>query len=70
MKRDCRIVPRHYYPTKLRPLLRPGGLIAAHNPARPSPDPGYLKVVTADPGLETVFVNMRAAGIGLTLKKR
>jgi len=29
-----------------------------------------LKAVTADPRLETVFVNMRAAGIGVTLKKR
>jgi predicted O-methyltransferase YrrM len=58
------------YLTKLRPLLRPGGLIAAHNMVWPSPDSAYLKAVTADPGLETAFVNMRAAGIGITLKKR
>lgn len=58
------------YLTRLRPLVRPGGLIAAHNMAWPSPDSGYLKAVTADPGLETAFVNMRAAGIGITLKKR
>lgn len=58
------------YLTKLRPLVRPGGLIAAHNMAWPAPDSDYLRAVTADPGLETVFVNMRAAGIGLTLKKR
>lgn len=58
------------YLAKLRPLLRPGGLIAAHNMAWPAPDSDYLKAVSADPGLETVFVNMRAAGIGLTLKKR
>jgi caffeoyl-CoA O-methyltransferase len=58
------------YLTKLRPLVRPGGLIVAHNMARPSPDPGYLKAVTTDPGLETVFVNMTAAGVGITLKKR
>jgi predicted O-methyltransferase YrrM len=58
------------YLIKLRPLLRPGGLIAAHNMARPAPDSGYLKAVTSDPGLETVFVNMQAAGIGITLKKR
>jgi len=57
------------YLTKLRPLLRPGGLIAAHNMVWPSPDSAYLKAVTADPGLETVFVNMQAAGIGITLKK-
>ena len=58
------------YLTKLRPLLRPGGLIAAHNMVWPAPDSAYLKAVTADPGLETVFVNMQAAGIGITLKKR
>lgn len=58
------------YLTKLRPLVRPGGLIAAHNMVWPSPDSAYLKAVTADPGLETVFLNMQAAGIGVTLKKR
>jgi len=58
------------YLTKLRPLVRPGGLIAAHNVASASPDSGYLKAVTADPGLETVFVSTQAAGIGVTLKKR
>ncbi len=58
------------YLTKLRPLVRPGGLIAAHNMVWPSPDSGYLKAVTVDPELETVFVNMQAAGIGVTLKKR
>ncbi|OGA70397.1 MAG: hypothetical protein A3G81_34520 [Betaproteobacteria bacterium RIFCSPLOWO2_12_FULL_65_14] len=58
------------YLTKLRPLLRPGGLIVAHNMARPSPDSAYLNAVTTDPGLETAFVNMQAAGIGITLKKR
>ncbi len=58
------------YLTRLRPLVRPGGLIAAHNMAWPAPDSEYLKAVTVDPGLETVFVNMRGAGIGLTLKKR
>ncbi|OFW27743.1 MAG: hypothetical protein A3H97_09055 [Acidobacteria bacterium RIFCSPLOWO2_02_FULL_65_29] len=58
------------YLNKLRPLLRPGGLIAAHNMVWPAPDSRYLKAVTADPGLETVFVNMQAAGIGITLKKR
>jgi len=58
------------YLTKLRPLVRPGGLIAAHNMAWPAPDSNYVKAVTLDPALETVFVNMRGPGIGLTLKKR
>ena len=50
--------------------MRPGGLITAHNMARPAPDSAYLPAVTTDPGLETVFVNVQAAGIGITLKKR
>ena len=58
------------YLEKLRPLVRPGGLIVAHNMAYPPPDPGYVRAITDDPGLETVFLNMDAAGVGVTLKKR
>lgn len=58
------------YLTKLRPLVRPGGLVVAHNMASPPPDPAYVRAVTTDPALETVFLNMHAAGVGVTLKKR
>jgi len=58
------------YLQKLLPLVRPGGLIVAHNMASPPPDPDYVRIVTTDPALDTVFVNMDAAGIGITLKKR
>jgi predicted O-methyltransferase YrrM len=58
------------YLTKLRPLVRPGGLVVAHNMASPPPDPAYVRAITTDPALETVFLNMHAAGVGLTLKKR
>ena len=58
------------YLKKLLPLVRPGGLIAAHNMRQPPPDPEYVKAITTDPGLETVFLNMQASGVGLTLKKR
>ncbi len=57
------------YLTKLRPLVRPGGLVA-HNMASPPPDPAYVRAVTTDPALETVFLNMHAAGVGVTLRKR
>ncbi len=57
------------YLTKLRPLVRMGGLIVAHNMVRPKPDPRYLEAITTDKNLETIFVNMHAAGVGLTLKK-
>ena len=58
------------YLQKLGPLVRPGGLIAAHNMASPPPDPRYIEAVTAHPAYETVFLNMHDAGMGVTLKKR
>lgn len=58
------------YLNKLLPLVRPGGLIVAHNMRRPPPDPRYIEAITTNPELETVFLNMHAAGLGLTLKKR
>jgi caffeoyl-CoA O-methyltransferase len=54
----------------LLPLARPGGLVVAHNMASPPPDPAYVKAITTDPALETVFLNMHEAGVGVTLKKR
>ena len=58
------------YLTKLLPLVRAGGLIVAHNMKSPPPDPRYVKAVTTNPDLETVFLNMHAAGVAVTLKKR
>jgi len=58
------------YLHKLAPLVRPGGLIVAHNMASPAPDPRYVEAVTTNPAFETVFLNMHSAGIGVTLKKR
>jgi hypothetical protein len=37
---------------------------------RPDPDPKYIEAVTTNPELESVFLNMHAAGVGITLKKR
>jgi predicted O-methyltransferase YrrM len=58
------------YLTKLLPLVRPGGLILAHNMRRPAPDPRYIEAITTSPELETTFVLMDGSGIGVTLKKR
>ena len=58
------------YLSKLLPLVRPGGLIVGHNMVQPAPDPAFLEAVTSDPTLETVFLNMEAAGVAVTLKKR
>jgi caffeoyl-CoA O-methyltransferase len=58
------------YLNKLLPLVRPGGLVVAHNMRSPSPNPAYIKAITTNPNLETIFLNMHAAGVGVTLKKR
>jgi caffeoyl-CoA O-methyltransferase len=58
------------YLTKILPLVRPGGLIVSHNMKSPPPDPEFVKTITTNPVLETLFVNMDAAGLGITLKKK
>jgi caffeoyl-CoA O-methyltransferase len=54
------------YLKKTLPLVRPGGLILAHNLDMV---PEYVKVVTSNPDLETVFY-MQGNQLGITLKKR
>jgi caffeoyl-CoA O-methyltransferase len=54
------------YLHKLLPLVRPGGLILAHN-ANMVAD--YIKLVTSDPNLETAFY-MEGNQLAVTLKKR
>jgi predicted O-methyltransferase YrrM len=54
------------YLNKLLPLVRPGGLILAHNT---NMVPEYMKVVTSSPDLETV-VYTTGGGMAVTLKKR
>jgi predicted O-methyltransferase YrrM len=58
------------YLNKLLPLVRPGGLILADNVSKPAPSPAFLKAITTNPNLETVFLNMSATGLSVTLKKR
>ena len=55
------------YLNKLLPLVRPGGLILAHNVGSAGQD--FNKAITADPNLETVFQG-RGQGLSVTLKKR
>jgi len=54
------------YLNKLLPLVRPGGLILAHNVEMV---PDYVKAVTTDPDLETIFY-MQGGGLAVTLRKR
>jgi len=60
------------YLEKLLPLVRPGGLVLAHNTSSHGNDAGmqnYVKIVSENPDLETLFIHRQAAGIGITLKK-
>lgn len=58
------------YLKELLPYVRPGGLIVAHNMRRPAPNPRYIEAITTNPDLDTSFVLMDGAGVGITLKKR
>jgi predicted O-methyltransferase YrrM len=58
------------YLHELLPLVRPGGLILAHNMRQPPPDPRYIESITTSPELDSSFVLMEGGGIGITLKKR
>jgi len=53
------------YLNKLLPLVRPGGLILAHNIDMVGQD--FIDAVTTNPNLETIF---QVQGLGVTLKKR
>lgn len=53
------------YLNKLLPKVRPGGLILAHNLEMV---PDYVKAVTTNPHLETIFYR-EGAGLVVTLKK-
>jgi predicted O-methyltransferase YrrM len=57
------------YLEKTLPLVRPGGLILAHNVNMAMVADGYVKRVTSDPELETMFYT-DGGGLSVTLKKR
>ncbi len=53
------------YLNKLLPLVRPGGLIIAHNINPRMADPKYIEAITTNPNLETIV----RTEVSLTLKK-
>ena len=58
------------YLEKLVPLVRPGGLILAHNVNPRQADPKFIKAITTNPKLETILTQMHTAGISVTMRKR
>jgi predicted O-methyltransferase YrrM len=57
------------YLTKLLPLVRPGGLVLAHNMNPRMADARFVKAITTNPDLETLFYT-EGGGLSITLKKR
>jgi predicted O-methyltransferase YrrM len=57
------------YLQKLLPLVRPGGLILGHNVNMGSRMQDYIKAITTDANLETVFQG-QGQDLSITLKKR
>jgi len=58
------------YLNKLLPLVRPGGLIVAHNMDARQADPNFVEAITSNTALETIFITTGNSGIGVTMKKR
>jgi caffeoyl-CoA O-methyltransferase len=58
------------YLEKLLPLVRPGGLIIAHNMNPQQADPAFVKATTENPQLESMILLKEGTGVGVTLKKR
>jgi len=58
------------YLNTLLPLVRPGGLIVAHNITAGMADPAFINAITTDSALDSVFVSVGRSGLLLSLKKR
>jgi predicted O-methyltransferase YrrM len=58
------------YLDKLMPLIRPGGLVIAHNMNTRQADLKFTKAITENPKLETLILLKEGMGVGVTLKKR
>jgi predicted O-methyltransferase YrrM len=57
------------YLKKLLPLVRPGGLICAHNINSRGSNPEFVRAATTNPELETVLYTS-GGGLTISLKKR
>jgi predicted O-methyltransferase YrrM len=59
------------YLNKLLPKMKPGGLVLAHNTTNAGASMAdYLKAITTNPKLETLFLNRELRGMAVSLVKR
>ncbi|MCH5372395.1 MAG: class I SAM-dependent methyltransferase, partial [Planctomycetes bacterium] len=56
------------YLNKLLPLLRPGGLVIAHNMNARMADPKFVAAINENPELETLILLKEGTGVSVTLK--
>jgi len=57
------------YFEKLSGLVRPGGVVIAHNMIPRMADPRFVKAITTNPDYETVFLHMEGSGVSVSVKK-
>lgn len=59
------------YLEKILPKMRPGGLIVAHNINQRMAEMGFIKAITENPELETLFPHLAGSGgVSVSMKKR
>lgn len=58
------------YLNQLLSLVRPGGLVVAHNMDQGMVDQRYVEAITTNPDLETLLLSTGSGNIGVSLKKR
>ena len=60
----------HYldYLQKVLPLVRPGGLVLAHNMTARMASTDFAKAITTNPNLETILY-MQGRGMSVSMKK-
>jgi len=59
------------YLNQLLSLVRPGGLIIAHNTTdRAEEMQDFLKAITTNPSLQTILLHQQSHGMSITVKKR
>jgi caffeoyl-CoA O-methyltransferase len=58
------------YLEKLLPLVKPGGLIVSHNMEMFRGNSPFIKSITGNPELETVFLSVQSGKIAVSMKKR
>jgi caffeoyl-CoA O-methyltransferase len=58
------------YLNKLLPMVRPGGVVVAHNMTSRQADPAFVSAIATNASLDTLYLTTGSGGIAVMLKKR